>query len=640
MPMKGLKKLLVSFLILCFISTTSAPTFAQVDDENNFNAQLTKINSMLDKKQVIEPLELLLAQPKLSSLQQTATLLTLAKAFFTLSDYKQAIRVALQAKNIAIKANLEEEQANTILGVIYYYQGELELALTAYKKSLGFYRQAAEKNGMFSIKRANLLNNIALAYTSLGDSSEALNYYQLAEPLYQKYGDETDKVDVRFNIAILHITLKRFDVAISMLRSSLKQRQQLGDSKGVARVTANLGLAYKQSGQYHLAKDYVLSALGYFKKNEMKHDVASQLHNVSEIYNQLFNIDKAIEYAEKAVKLSKKIGHQKAYAGGLQSLAKAYLYQGKLAAAKTHLDLSTQIAIKINYQPLLDTNLGLSVLISAGQGHFSQALKDKQSYHKAQFEADNVLLNEQLAKFESEQLAQQVLQLQQKRKLQELRSVKSQQQRDFLLLALASFLLFAFFIYRRYLESRLTNELETRVKQRTQALEFLTEELQQANQIKSQFLANMSHEIRTPLTAIVGHAQLIVDGQVKEKNIDKEINVIYGNSLHLLHLINDILDLSKIEANKLELELRQQDLQVIINDVNDMFIEQAQKKGLSFSVEHRLNFPFIINVDGLRLKQILINLCANAIKFTDKGGGRLMLVGMTSNLASLSQILA
>jgi len=129
----------------------------------------------------------------------------------------------------------------------------------------------------------------------------------------------------------------------------------------------------------------------------------------------------------------------------------------------------------------------------------------------------------------------------------------------------------------------------------------------------------MSHEIRTPLTAIVGHAQLLIEGKVTEQDIDKEVNIIQGNSLHLLDLINDILDLSKIEANKLELELIHQDLQVIINDVGDIFSEQAQQKGLSFRVEHELHFPFIINVDGLRLKQILINLCANAIKFTAKG---------------------
>ena len=89
--------------------------------------------------------------------------------------------------------------------------------------------------------------------------------------------------------------------------------------------------------------------------------------------------------------------------------------------------------------------------------------------------------------------------------------------------------------------------------------------------------------------------------------------------LHLLQLINDILDLSKIEANKFELVNSQQDLHDIVNKLNDMFVEQAQRKNLSFTITHQLPHPFIIDVDGLRLKQILINLCSNAIKFTSEG---------------------
>jgi len=619
--MKGLKQFGVICLLLCLIATPYNFAFAQAQSENNFDAQLTKINNLSDKKEVAAQLGELLLLSKLNTLQQVTVLLAQAKAYFVLSEYKQAISIVLQAKDIAVKQKLTEQEAKTnkLLGVIYYYQGELELALNAYQKSLGFYQKVMGKVNIFAIERANLLNNIALVYTSLGEGSEALAHYQLAEPLYQKHGDDVDKIDVRYNIAILHIILKRFDVAIAMLKNTIKQRQELGDHEGVAKATANLGVAYKHSGQNILARDHVLSALKYFQQHDLKFDVASQFHNISEIYNKLFIIDKAIYYAEKSIALSKDIGHQRTYSGGLQSLAKAYFYQGNLAAAKTNIDLSTQVAQKINYQTVLIDNLALSALISAGQGDFSQALRHKQNYDKAQFAANNVLLNEQLAKFESQQLAQQVLQLKQTEKLQQLRSVKSQQQRNFLLFALASFLLLIFLLYRRYLESRLTNELESRVRQRTQALEFLTQELQQANQIKSQFLANMSHEIRTPLTAIVGHAQLLLDDKITEQNINKEVGIIHGNSLHLLHLINDILDLSKIEANKLELELRQQDLQVIINDVSDMFSEQAQQKGLVFRVTHQLSFPFIINIDGFRLKQILINLCSNAIKFTVKG---------------------
>jgi len=92
-----------------------------------------------------------------------------------------------------------------------------------------------------------------------------------------------------------------------------------------------------------------------------------------------------------------------------------------------------------------------------------------------------------------------------------------------------------------------------------------------------------------------------------------------GNSLHLLQLINDILDLSKIEANTLELDLKQQDLNSVLNDVSEQYIEQASNKGLSFELHNSLTKPYIINIDALRLKQILTNFCSNALKFTHKG---------------------
>jgi CheY-like chemotaxis protein/HPt (histidine-containing phosphotransfer) domain-containing protein len=129
----------------------------------------------------------------------------------------------------------------------------------------------------------------------------------------------------------------------------------------------------------------------------------------------------------------------------------------------------------------------------------------------------------------------------------------------------------------------------------------------------------MSHEIRTPLTAIVGHAEAIIHDDIDKTKVQEDIEVIHGNSLHLLDLINDILDLSRIEANKFELEIQSLDLAELIHDLSHTFNSQAQQKQLTFTIEHELPLPFIIQVDCLRLKQILLNLCANAIKFTKKG---------------------
>jgi signal transduction histidine kinase/DNA-binding NarL/FixJ family response regulator len=590
--------------------------------DNLLLKQLSEINQQDDKKIALATLSQLIKSNTFYGVNQAEIFLQQGKTLFALHQYNQAIEAVIQARDTAEVANAYRlvSQSNKMLGILLYYKGELKLALQAYQVSLAYYdNNKSDDINNFSIERANLLNNIALVYTSLGQPDLALINYQLVEPLYARYGDEADKIDVRYNIAALHISLRRFDSAIDMLTVIIDKRQQLNDKHGVATARADLGIAYKHSGQFKLAKENIFFALEYFQKYGYKHDIASQLHNMSEIHNDMFDVDQAMFYGKKALIASKEVGHQKAYAGSLQSLAKAFFYSGDLIKAKQYIERSITVGKKIDYQILLTENFAISALISASNQQFIKALTEQQQYEKSYQLTSNNTLNDKLAEFESEQLSQKIVDLEQRRKLQILHSAKIDQQQSLIIISLILILVVALFIYRRYLEKRLTKELELRVKQRTRELENLTKELEKADQVKSQFLANMSHEIRTPLTAIVGHAEAIIHDDIDEYKVKEDIEVIHGNSLHLLKLINDILDLSRIEASKFELEIQPLDLGELIQDLSHTFTSQAQHKQLIFTVEHQLCLPFIIQLDSLRLKQILLNLCANAIKFTEHG---------------------
>lgn len=162
-------------------------------------------------------------------------------------------------------------------------------------------------------------------------------------------------------------------------------------------------------------------------------------------------------------------------------------------------------------------------------------------------------------------------------------------------------------------------ELERQVADKTADIAQESAKLAAANRIKTQFLANMSHEIRTPLTTVIGQAEAIICRDVKPENIYKEVEIIHDSSLYLLALVNDILDLTKIEENKFELDCAPQNLHSLLGNINTMFSIQAKVKGLSFTLIEDLPKPFIVNVDALRLKQVLINLLSNALKFTLKG---------------------
>ena len=164
--------------------------------------------------------------------------------------------------------------------------------------------------------------------------------------------------------------------------------------------------------------------------------------------------------------------------------------------------------------------------------------------------------------------------------------------------------------------ARLLNEL----RQRTTELEDKGHQLEVASQHKSQFLANMSHELRTPLNAILGYTELMADGiygELPEKTM-AVLKRLESNGRHLLGLINDVLDLSKIEAGQLVLELTDYSLEDIAQTARSTLEPLAADKKLAFKVEVAPKMP-PGHGDGRRLTQVVINLVGNAIKFTDAG---------------------
>ena len=164
-------------------------------------------------------------------------------------------------------------------------------------------------------------------------------------------------------------------------------------------------------------------------------------------------------------------------------------------------------------------------------------------------------------------------------------------------------------------------DLERRVAERTGALRHAMEQAEAANRAKSAFLANMSHEIRTPMTAILGYADMLLSPQLESRAQQIEcIQTIRQQGEHLLAILNDILDLSKIEANKLSIErISASPCQIVSEAVSLMRVRAIEKK-LTLEVSYLGPVPQTINTDPTRLRQILLNVIGNAIKFTEKGG--------------------
>ena len=156
--------------------------------------------------------------------------------------------------------------------------------------------------------------------------------------------------------------------------------------------------------------------------------------------------------------------------------------------------------------------------------------------------------------------------------------------------------------------------------QASQELQRLNEQLQQASKAKSNFLANMSHELRTPMNAILGFVEMMLDeiyGEVPP-HLREPLTDVQTNGKHLLRLINDVLDLSKIEAGRMELVLAEYSVQDIVETVRTSLQSLALEKGLDFVAAVEDDIPLALG-DGKRIAQCLMNLVGNALKFSKHG---------------------
>ena len=178
---------------------------------------------------------------------------------------------------------------------------------------------------------------------------------------------------------------------------------------------------------------------------------------------------------------------------------------------------------------------------------------------------------------------------------------------------------------------QLNEELELRVKERTNELnealkqeKIYQEQIIKSSQFKSGFMASMSHELRTPLNSIIGFTDVILErisGEINEEQ-EKYLTNVKSSAMHLLDLINEILDIAKIEAGKVELNIEDVNLSKIISQINTMIKPIYRKKNLKFETQ-KFDKEKVIQVDRLRFKEIVYNLLSNAIKYTKEGGIKL-----------------
>ncbi|MBN1933705.1 MAG: PAS domain S-box protein [Anaerolineae bacterium] len=177
----------------------------------------------------------------------------------------------------------------------------------------------------------------------------------------------------------------------------------------------------------------------------------------------------------------------------------------------------------------------------------------------------------------------------------------------------------------------------TERKQMEESLRQSKEAAEMANRAKSAFLSNMSHELRTPLTAILGFAEVMLHDELLADRQRENVEIIHRSGEHLLALINDVLDLSKIEAGRVEVQPEVFDLHEMLLGLGEMFSLRAEQKGLTVVFDLAPEVPQHVYADMSKLRQVLINLLGNAVKFTERGSIILKLKSRQGNEGSVDK---
>ncbi|WP_185843636.1 ATP-binding protein [Pseudoalteromonas luteoviolacea] len=564
--------------------------------------------------------EQLLNHPQLSQPQRASLFQILGRSAFQNGELRKGIHF-FKRMEVSLGENPDPQLHFTAVkmqGIGWYHSGEFAASEKDYVRAL-----VLAKNHQPPIEVAHIQNNLGLAYVKMHDLMSALSHYLDAYELYKQHGNEQDQADIILNIAGVYIRLLRYQKAEELLQKAITLFEKLGDSYGIALSQANLGVLYTQTSRFEQAGVYLQNAIDYYEAvNDVKH-LSYEYSNLAKVSISTGDMAMAETHVNFAIYYAEKAENDSNMSEALYVQAQIFLVKGQITKAKSAAQRSLEMNQSLGAELREKRALSIIALAEAAQGSTAEALQTLTDYDREMFKLLNQALLEKAEKyqkrFEESELSQELAQLRQAQQLQELKS-KQQQQLMWMSVLVVGFALLALVAwYRRTIERKAKLDLSNEVAERTAELQKTADQLRSANQIKSQFLANISHEIRTPLTAILGYSESMLHEHRDNERLKESLTVLMRQGRHLKELISDVLDLSKIEAEQLELELTEFKVESLLSDVTDMFHHPCLEKSLELIVDHRLDTPYRVCLDYVRVKQVLINLLSNAIKFTHHG---------------------
>lgn len=445
------------------------------------------------------------------------------------------------------------------------------------------------------------LNHKGACYWLMGEYEDGLDELTAAHAIALEIGNKDLEARVLNNFGRIYRSLGNLASAINSFEASLEINEDLDLEINQTINLTNISNLYYDLGDYDTALEYALKCLPIFEKHDNVARLIDIYHTLGDIYFKKENYEEALWYFQKNRELTEPETSSRSLADS--GIGKVYFKTGDFENAKKYLDTALVQAKELESPEAEIAAEYYTGKLMLNQHYYREALKHIENAHELALDAsrkhDLISTHEVLSDLYDKMgdVPKAFYHLKEYEKIKEA-------------------------IFQQTTINKLRN---LQIKNQIEVAKKETEVAERTARLKQQFMANMSHEIRTPMNAIVGIIRLLIDRNPQPEQL-KYFNAIKKSADSLLVIINDILDLSKIEAGKIEIECMSFSLRELIKSMKEIMQIKAEEKSLFFEIDVENVIPDKLMGDPTRINQILINLVGNAVKFTEKGGVKLKVI--------------
>lgn len=529
----------------------------------------------------------------------------------------------------------------------YYYLGYNYRRLGMLDSGQYYFNEAiaAEKKLITKIITAKALGGLGIVFRQKNEIDSAIHYINLSNIEYKKLGDTLGLARVQNTLGNLY---RNFDVklAIKHYLKALNYYVLLNSRKEIAIIKQNLGLIFSDEEKYEIALDYLKDAYQFFVDEDYLQYQIISLNNIGYTYLNLEEYSEAEEILLKAIRINTEFTNALAFS--YLNLGTGYKLQKHYSKAEVFLKKALIIA-KDNQLEYLLIEIYHNLV-------FASSMQNKHKDFEEYFEAYNTVLEETqdeniknaLAKYENEletietrsllEIAIKDKKLREQEIEEHITSISTKN----ILIGLGGLIILLLIVVvvtiyrankkrkefniaiqkRNTIIEKYNTELESIVEERTEELIIAKNKAEESDILKSTFLANISHEIRTPLNSIMGFSDLMSETEVDKENISKYGKIIRNNGFELLNIIDDIIDVSKIEANMFVCDIETIKHSSIISVIENENFEKSKYYSKGADIDFNTSFSeedVHIKADLYKLNIVFNKLINNAFQFTEEG---------------------